>query len=1405
MTQPLAFEPTALLAAPESVDWKSYGTLLSSAETALVRLYEEVDVALISVDSAASTADGALEGAAATLADLRSRADAAEAHLDVASDVPLTGGQYTRIITESFRDSGARDRAASQGRDLLSLGGLPGSDLSCQPRRPLEVDRTSQTLRLAREADGEVFSGLPGFPSLGGTVTVDRIHGTECALSGLAWAVRVASAGPLLAGDPLPSWVPTSYSGGACVRLRVSLSAPAAVTELALSGDSATDLLEVVAAVDSRPDPLSPSGTPARALNASWNGDLGAAGISVEGTSRWGAAPDHGTGQALLVHGRASFLVPVRPATHYVLRFRVFCPYDDPNDSEVRPSGQPRNVEWVLGRVDFLASQSGPVLGFESFQDPCPIGPGYAGAPKIARLIASPLGAAWARVSLGTDAGLDFRAATAGAEIALSDVWLCDEAITLPQDLPLLGPGQGGDPVESRVPLGNDAGSFSFSDVWLTVGSPSATLSPGDPPASPVESLQTSAVPGLPFDRADPIALRLGRGLPEPPVPEKRAGGLFRRPAPSADPTKGRQRGRPAPSAAPAPTPAPDDGLHCYQVSLASLSLRRRAFAPSGLYLTLPLQDIGAGLSGEIREIGVVTDPPLPTLGGRVRLWVIPDSLVLAGTGRDSPGALLARAVPLDRARPRATFHCTAESLAGVAPAESDVAAAWETATGRHVPRPAFAVPPSLGRESSTGLPTSQHLLKLRNVPYINREAVRRVSLALTSGSAALPGVYDPNAVRPLVDLAVGGTYAVTGYRPVTLTLTLPNGAVVRPDSLGRPRPGELVFSGKEILRDAGDVESQHLPASPSAYAFSGADDPALSSRARLSFNRAFLTARSPIASGLQGASLSLWWHKSKDFDATKGGIQSGLDVLIPASDYEVDVATGHVTVHAPPPGSWQDYDQVVAEYFWRVGELAPREVFPQPDLASLYTPFSPYLVGGPVTGSAGTSTVLYKPTQPLLQGYADTATLVADPAFRAHAQSWTAFHHNNDDIWSNAGRGSSFNPHIADPWDYWFGDNTGEGVEQLIPYPGPGGGNFSLWSSYNADNHPDNYQYKIIQVVLEVVQGTVAVESYTFQLRTIRRGTPGLPCLAGVMGASHTSETDSSNLTSTPPSWFPAAAASQWPSFRAGLSASNNQTVYQYPSGHMSPVGNGFAVSASADGVPGTVDNVTTFAVSLGTRPEAPYGVRIPFTTPASPGLKLRVKTTLLDGSNDGQGVMGFRTDVWWTSPTFVQGCVAPYTYDSVTDQCKFTPVDPGTVTSGGDAGTLKPVPSDLADLLAGSLQQSYPVTRNVTDYEGGTRAPLSPVNMDPLSPDYHPVFEYRINPGGVPALATDFSDIGPYAGTKLDWAYDFLDVSPRIVLEVLPEGASALDLPDAPDASVAGTRTPELRSLCIVVNARS
>lgn len=93
----------------------------------------------------------------------------------------------------------------------------------------------------------------------------------------------------------------------------------------------------------------------------------------------------------------------------------------------------------------------------------------------------------------------------------------------------------------------------------------------------------------------------------------------------------------------------------------------------------------------------------------------------------------------------------------------------------------------------------------------------------------------------------------------------------------------------------------------------------------------------------------------------------------------------------------------------------------------------------------------------------------------------------------------------------------------------------------------------------------------------------------------------------------------------------------------------------------------------------------------------------------------------------------------------------------------------------------------------------------MDPLSPDYHPVFEYRINPGGVPALATDFSDIGPYAGTKLDWAYDFLDVSPRIVLEVLPEGASALDLPDAPDASVAGTRTPELRSLCIVVNARS
>lgn len=1414
----LASEPNTLISIPNTVDWSSYSTLLSETEQALIRLYAEVDSSLSAVDSIAALVDHNLEAASSSLKDLQSRTNSSELHLDSTFNVPLTGGQYTRLITESFRDEGIRDSASSLSREPLSLGLSPGTDLSCPARPPLEIDRITQTLRLAEEGTSEVFRGLPETTVIGGTCALDKIHGTPVKTSS-GWSISCASRSPLTILEPLESWVPSTYSGGAVARLHLALNVPSPITELLISGDTNTNLLETIAAVDSRQNPLALGGNPLRALNVGWHGNLTSAGLTVTGTSRWIKAPDRDPSlypvgsfnssldYALAVHGQASFVCPVHSNKHYIFRYRAFCPYANSYDTVSTPTGNPISPDCSSTHISFHVSQADALAGInpsstEAFNDPYPSGTEYIGASNNVHVITSSKNALWVRVSLGTDPGIDFHARTANAETAYSDVWFCDEAVTRLYDLPMNSPGDGGEAEKRYVSIGNTTGKLSFSDVWLTFASDTSDLSSSTEEVSIANNRPNPPLAALPFSGVDPLLLRWEASKETNSNPNKKVGFWNQRKLPRLF-----RRSRTSQNALlELSSPESFNALYVYTISLNYLSLSRRSFAASGLYLTLPLGELGAGLSGEIRELGVITDPPLPSLGDRVRLWIIPDSEVLTSTDRDSPSALLARAVPLDRSRPRATFHCTAEGLAGVAPASSDVADAWATLLGQPTLHPAFSIPPSLANESSIGLPPFQSSFLLKHVPYINREAIRKVSVALTSGSALLPGVYDPNAVRPLAEIAnpTGreATYAVTGYRPVTLTLTLPNGAVVRPDSLGKPRPGELVFSGKEILQEAGDVESQYLPASPNAYAFSGVNDPAVSSRARLSFNRAYLTAHSPIASGLQGASLSLFWHKSKDFDASKGGIQSSYDVALPSSDYEVDVATGHITVHAPPPGSWTEYDQIVAEYYWQVGSLAPREVFPQPDLLSLYTPFSPYMIGTAPSGSATTSLVLYKPTQSILQGYVNTATLLSDPSFTNHGQSWVSFHHNNDNIWSNAGRGSSFNPHIPSPWNYWFADNGGEGCQQHIPYPGPGGGNISCWFAYNADNHSDNYNTRVIRILLEVVQGDSGpvLESYSFLTNPAQRGTGGLPCLYG-------SDTDASNLTLTPPAWFPVSSSnpSAWTNFRSSLKQSSNQTVYQWPSYRMVGSGSTLSVPTTTSPASGDIDNSTIFSVVPTTRPEAPYAVRIPFQTPKAPGLQVHVTTTLVDGNNDGQGVIGFRTDLWWTTPNFTQGCIAPYVYDPVTDQCKFTPVVAGTVSSGGDAGTLKPIPSDLSDLLAGSLQQSYPVTRNITDYEGGTNSTLTPVNMDPLSPNYHPVFEYRIDSGGVPVLGDDLSDLGPYAGTKLEWAYDYLDISPRLALEILPENISALDLPDTPDPTTPCLTTPEISAFRIVINARS
>lgn len=1438
---PLAEESRTLIPLPREADWKSYGQILRDTESALIRLYAEADSALAMVDQVSTLADGTLESSESSLKDLTSKIQSASSALGI-NQIPTTGNSYTHFVADNFQNTSVQDQSIILGREPLTLSIAAGDVLACPSRPSLEIDSVRQILRLREESHVEVFQGLPGTGAY-----LEKVHGTILA-EDPTWDLSVASRYPLTILDPLDPWIPATYDGGLCARLKIHLENPSPLTEVHLRGSGA--LLETVCAIDSRSNPLSAGSHPQRALNAGWHGSLTGANLTVTGTSRWAPAPDRNPADytgginsaldyALILHGRVTLTIPVSQH-HTILRYRAYCPQGNPFDSQSPPSGNPLPPETTYVLAEYY-SQTTPTPGVDSplsrevFRDKYLHALGFGGAPSFTHLLSLPSGASSVVLTLGTDPGIDLHTDSAGGEIAYSDVWLCDEAVTQTFSEPLPSPASSASPgthltsADLQASLGNPGGLLAFSDVWITLGQSQAQMTTATPLVGKTPSKYTPPLSALPFDGADPLPLRWeanddvrsqDKSYEHTSISPFRR--LFGREYASRNNylalRQSRARSRPVPQSEEKTESIGDSsGHYVYTLSLQNISLQRRQYASSGLYLTSPLQEIG-GFSGEIREVGIVTDPPLPALGDRIRLWVIPDSEVLVGTGQDSSTSLLARAVPLDRHRPRATFHCTSEGLAGVLPASSDVADSWK-AQGGLPSYPAFSIPPSQASETSIGLPAFQSSLRLGHIPYINREAIREISASLSSGTALLPGEYDPNAIRPLASLVTGGTYKLGGYRPVTLSLKMPNGALVLPDSLGKPRPGEILYSGYEILQEAADVSSAHLPSDPNTYTYSSTTDLASANRARITFSRAYTTAHAPIASGAQGASISLFWHKSSDFDASKGGILTSYDVQIPSSNYDVDSLSGSIRVRDNPPGSWADYDQIVAQYFWRVGSLAAREVFPPPDLTALYTPYDPYVVD-PVSG-VGSGIAPYKPTQPILQGYVDTSTLLADPSFAQNQQYWTSFGKNapNNELWQNfkgspvdikigkyVGYGSGANWfHFISTKNFWCADDASEGVYQAFKYPGPGTANISLWHGYNTSMGfwPRDRPYHLI---LEVIDnsGTV-VESQDFQFDVVQKGTVSLPCLYG-------SQTDPTNLTTSPPWWFPTPTAQyptvNWPGFKASLVAGNEQTVYQWPSDHMTTItlpsgASGYAVASSFGGVPGTtVDNITTFAVVKTSRVEAPYAVQVPFVTPKTAGMTLKVTTRAVNGNNDSNGIIGVRTDVWWTTPNFQQGCIPPYYYDAATDSCKYQ--NPN-VTLPPDAGTLVPVPSDLADLLALSLQQSYPVTRNVTDYENGAVSTLRPVNMDPLSPDYYPVFEYRIDSGGIPVLANDFTDIGPYAGTELIWKYDYLDVSPRFVLEILPQGLTALNLPSTPDPGQQSLNTPEINSLYLLVNART
>lgn len=110
----------------------------------------------------------------------------------------------------------------------------------------------------------------------------------------------------------------------------------------------------------------------------------------------------------------------------------------------------------------------------------------------------------------------------------------------------------------------------------------------------------------------------------------------------------------------------------------------------------------------------------------------------------------------------------------------------------------------------------------------------------------------------------------------------------------------------------------------------------------------------------------------------------------------------------------------------------------------------------------------------------------------------------------------------------------------------------------------------------------------------------------------------------------------------------------------------------------------------------------------------------------------------------------------------------------------------------LSGDIVQTYPVTRNMTDYVRGDVRRLRPAQLDDLLPDYYPVYEYLVNEHGEVVFANNFH---PYGDTpaRVTVEYESLLIEPRLIVEFPKRGMNALT-----------TETPRLRSATLLFSTR-
>lgn len=349
---------------------------------------------------------------------------------------------------------------------------------------------------------------------------------------------------------------------------------------------------------------------------------------------------------------------------------------------------------------------------------------------------------------------------------------------------------------------------------------------------------------------------------------------------------------------------------YLYVLGAWEIQIRHREYAPQGLFVSKPYQP-----RGEVRQLLMITDPPISALNSRIRFWI-----TARANDRTDKAQIFTG---------RATFSSSTESVSKRADTH-------------------FTLAPVTLREVFDGS-DREHRVALSNHPYADRDRIWLTQNRLTSGNISTPIVYDPNK-DPVYFITSNGVTSIPGYRPIRVTLQFTNGRIARPDLLGKINPGDISLQSAEVLSpatisqefsflsqstqkdidakvtaaassDRQDLRTKLVQAALTSQQLGGGQN--TSKRTQTVQLTALQTKFGRIVSGVNGAALSLYWHKSSDSGI--GGVNTSGDVLISPAKYSVDAQNGVIIVRDSPPNGNTQYNSFVAYYYYQQDEIGAR------------------------------------------------------------------------------------------------------------------------------------------------------------------------------------------------------------------------------------------------------------------------------------------------------------------------------------------------------------------------------------------------------------------------------------------------------------------------------------------------